>query len=69
MLYFYTDVCGIDPTIAATIILIAKVWDIVNDPMMGAIIDRTRSKAEVYVGTRYGHCGAVLFRAGADRHW
>lgn len=44
MLYFYTDVCGIDPTIAATIILIAKVWDIVNDPMMGAIIDRTRSK-------------------------
>lgn len=44
MLYFYTDVCGIDPTVAATIILIAKIWDIINDPMMGAIIDRTRSK-------------------------
>lgn len=44
MLYFYTDVCGIDSTVAATIILIAKIWDIINDPMMGAIIDRTRSK-------------------------
>lgn len=44
MLYFYTDVCGIDSTVAATIILIAKIWDIINDPLMGAIIDRTRSK-------------------------
>lgn len=44
MLYFYTDVCGIDSTVAATIILIAKIWDIINDPMMGAIIDRTQSK-------------------------
>lgn len=44
MLYFYTDVCGIDSTVAATIILIAKIWNIINDPMMGAIIDRTRSK-------------------------
>lgn len=44
MLYFYTDVCDIDSTVAATIILIAKIWDTTNDPMMGAIIDRTRSK-------------------------
>lgn len=44
MLYFYTDVCKIDSTVAATIILIAKIWDIINDPMMGAIIDRTHAK-------------------------
>lgn len=29
--------------VAVTIILIAKIWDIINDPMMGAIVDRTRS--------------------------
>lgn len=43
-LYFYTEVCGINPAVASTIILIAKVWDFINDPMMGAIVDRTRSK-------------------------
>lgn len=43
-LYFYTDVIGINSGVAATIILIAKIWDIINDPMMGAIVDRTRSK-------------------------
>ena len=44
LMIFYTDVCGMDSTVAATIILIAKIWDIINDPLMGAIIDRTRSK-------------------------
>ncbi len=44
LLFFYTDVCGIDPKIAATIVLIAKIWDIINDPMMGAIVDKTKSK-------------------------
>ena len=43
MLYFYTDVIGISSGVAVTIILIAKIWDIINDPMMDAIVDRTRS--------------------------
>lgn len=42
-MYFYTEVCGINSGVAATIILIAKIWDIINDPMMGALVDRTRS--------------------------
>lgn len=43
LLYFYTNVCGIDAKIASTIIMAAKIWDIINDPMMGAIVDRTVS--------------------------
>ena len=43
-LFFYTDVLGMDAKIVATIILIAKIWDFINDPMMGALVDRTRSK-------------------------
>lgn len=44
LLYFYTDVIGINGGVAATIILVAKIWDIINDPMMGAIVDKTKSK-------------------------
>lgn len=44
LLYFYTDICGIDSKIASTIIFIAKIWDIINDPMMGALVDKTVSK-------------------------
>lgn len=43
-MYFYTEVCGINSGVAATIILVAKIWDIINDPMMGALVDRTKSK-------------------------
>ncbi len=43
-MYFYTEVCGINSGVASTIILVAKIWDIINDPMMGALVDRTKSK-------------------------
>lgn len=44
MLYFYVDVCGLNSGVASTIILIAKIWDIINDPMMGAYVDKKQSK-------------------------
>lgn len=44
LLYFYTDVEGISGGTAAIIMLIARVWDAVNDPMMGIIVDKTKSK-------------------------
>lgn len=44
LLYFYTDVIGISGGTAAVIMLIARVWDAVNDPMMGVIVDKTKSK-------------------------
>lgn len=43
--YYYTDILGISGVTVGLIILISKIWDIINDPMMGAIVDRTRSKA------------------------
>ncbi|MFA6866764.1 MAG: glycoside-pentoside-hexuronide (GPH):cation symporter [Clostridia bacterium] len=44
LLIFYTAVLGISPIITGTMFLIAKVWDGINDPIMGIIVDRTRSK-------------------------
>ena len=44
LLFFYTDVLLIPPAAATVIFTIARLWDAINDPMMGAICDRTRSK-------------------------
>lgn len=44
LLYFYTDVIQIDPGVAAIIMAIARVWDAINDPMMGVMVDRTKSR-------------------------
>jgi GPH family glycoside/pentoside/hexuronide:cation symporter len=43
-LFFLTDVVGIKPATAGTIMLIAGVWDAVTDPVAGIISDRTKSK-------------------------
>ncbi len=41
---FLTDVVGISPGMAAIAILIGKSWDWINDPIIGHISDRTRSR-------------------------
>lgn len=42
LLLFYTDVLGIAAASAATLFLIARIWDAINDPMMGSYIDFRR---------------------------
>lgn len=44
LLYFYTDVFGITAAAAGTMILVSRLWDGVNDPMMGIIADRTNTR-------------------------
>lgn len=44
LLIFYTDVFGISAATAGTLFLIARIWDAVNDPLMGLVVDRTNSK-------------------------
>jgi len=41
---FLTDVVGIAPTIAAAAIFIGRSWDYINDPLIGHISDRTRTR-------------------------
>ena len=44
LMIFYTDVYGISAAAVATLFLIARTWDAVNDPLMGMIVDRTRTR-------------------------
>lgn len=43
---FFTKVFGISPEIVGTMMLVLGIWDTVNDPLLGSVIDKTR--------TRYG---------------
>lgn len=50
---FFTDVMYIAPASVSLIFLITRVWDAINDPIMGTIVDRTR--------TKWGKCRPYLF--------
>lgn len=41
---FYTDVFGMNPAVMAAIFLFARIWDGINDPMMGILADRSKSR-------------------------
>ena len=43
-LIFLLDVVGLEPDKAALAIFIGKSWDYINDPIIGYIADRTRTR-------------------------
>ncbi len=54
---FFTDVMFINPATVSTIFLVTRLWDAINDPIMGTIVDRT--------STRWGKCRPyMLYGAG-----
>jgi GPH family glycoside/pentoside/hexuronide:cation symporter len=44
LLFYYTDVFGIDPKVAGTLFVLARFWDALIDPFVGTLADRTRSR-------------------------
>jgi len=42
--FFYTEVLFLPTAAVGAIFLIARIWDAVNDPMMGVVVDRTQTK-------------------------
>ena len=43
-LFFLTDVVGLKPAVAGIAILVGRTWDYINDPLIGHLSDRTRSR-------------------------
>lgn len=41
---FYTDIVGLTAAGISFIMLVARIWDAINDPIMGIIADRTRTR-------------------------
>lgn len=66
-LIFLTNVAGVSPVVAGSIRSIAGVWDAVNDPFVGVLSDRTRSRW----GRRYPwmFLGAVPLGVFFFLHW
>lgn len=44
LMIFYTDVFGIGMSAVATLMLVSRVWDAVNDPIVGTLTDKTRTR-------------------------
>lgn len=47
-MFFYTDVFGLPAAMVGTMFGLTKLWDAINDPMMGIISDRTDTKMGKY---------------------
>ncbi|TWU56841.1 Inner membrane symporter YicJ [Rubripirellula tenax] len=43
LVYFYTDVFGLTAKSTGTLLLVTRIWDAINDPLVGYLADRTRT--------------------------
>ena len=44
LMIYYTDVFGLTPASVGLMFLLTRIWDSINDPLMGIISDRTNTK-------------------------
>jgi GPH family glycoside/pentoside/hexuronide:cation symporter len=67
LMIFYTDVFGIDAKVASFMFLITRIWDTINDPIMGMIADRTNTRWGkfrpylLWIAVPYGILACAMF--------
>ena len=44
LMFFYTDVFGMEAKVVGTMFLVTRIWDSIFDPIIGVIADRTETK-------------------------
>lgn len=44
LMFYFTDVVGLAPAFLGVLFLVGRIWDAVNDPMAGWLIDNTHSR-------------------------
>jgi GPH family glycoside/pentoside/hexuronide:cation symporter len=66
-LYYYTDIFGLSPAAVGTMFLITKLIDVITDPVMGIVADRTHTRWGkfrpylLWMALPYGICGYAMF--------
>ena len=68
---YLTDTIGLAPFFVGNLFLVARVWDAVNDPMMGFVVDNTRTRwgkfrPWILIGTLINAVILVLLFRGPD---
>ncbi len=48
LLFFYTNVFGLDPAVAAVMFLVVRIVDVIWDPIVGALVDKRNPKLGKY---------------------
>ena len=43
LLVFYTDAFGISAAAVGTLMAVSRIWDAINDPMMGVLVDKRKA--------------------------
>ena len=61
LMIFYTDVFGISMSAVATLMLVSRFWDAINDPIIGTLTDKTH--------TRWGRFRPWLLFGAPITHW
>lgn len=67
LMFFYTDIFGIEAKVVGTMFLITRVWDSLFDPIVGVFADRTQTKWGkfrpyiLYVAIPFGIIGILTF--------
>ena len=56
LMFFYTDVFGISIAAVGTLFLVARIWDAVNDPIIGGMIDKSNPKRGKYRSPLFYGC-------------
>src|SRR6056297_1244120 len=44
MLFYFNDLLLINAAFLGIMMMVVRIWDAVNDPIMGSIVDRTKSR-------------------------
>ena len=44
LMFYFTDVLGVAASFVGTLFFVARIWDAINDPVMGMIVDKTKTK-------------------------
>lgn len=67
LLYYYTDIFGLNPAAVGTMFIVTKVVDAVSDPIMGIVADRTKTRWGkfrpylIWAAIPYGILGYAMF--------